>query len=85
MSEPVWISRVEVEALHRGMIEVGGGSHGLRDAALLDSALARPQNQHAYGETDHFNLRPAMQKPSPAITRLSMATSARHLVLPSTS
>ena len=56
MSEPVWISRVEVEALHRGMIEVGGGSHGLRDAALLESELARPQNQHAYGETDTFQL-----------------------------
>ena len=56
MSQPVWISRVEVEALHRGMIEVGGGSHGLRDAALLESALARPQNQHAYGETDTFQL-----------------------------
>jgi len=56
MSEPNWISRVEVEALHRGMIEVGGGSHGLRDVALLESALARPQNQYAYGETDTFRL-----------------------------
>jgi len=38
------------------VIEIGGGSHGLRDASLLESALARPQNQHAYGETDTFQL-----------------------------
>lgn len=56
MMEPNWISRVEVEVLHRGMIEVGGGSHGWRDAALLESALARPKNQNAYGETDTFQL-----------------------------
>ena len=56
MSELNWISRVEIEALHQGVIEVGGGSHGLRDAALLESALGRPQNQHAYGETDIFQL-----------------------------
>lgn len=56
MSDPNWISRAEVEALHRGVIEVGGGSHGLRDAALLESALARPQNLHAYGEQDTFQL-----------------------------
>ncbi len=47
---------MEVDALHIGVIEVGGGSHGLRDAALLESALARPQNLHAYGETDIFLL-----------------------------
>lgn len=34
------------------MLRVGGGAIGLRDAALLESALARPQNLHAYGEND---------------------------------
>ncbi|MCG6112940.1 MAG: type II toxin-antitoxin system death-on-curing family toxin [Paracoccus sp.] len=33
-----------------------GGAPGLWDPALLESALARPQNQHAYGETDIFQL-----------------------------
>lgn len=28
----------------------------MRDAALLESALARPQNHYAYGETDTFQL-----------------------------
>ena len=35
---------------------MGGGAHGLRDAALLESALARPKNQHGYGEKDTFQL-----------------------------
>jgi len=56
VKEPRWISRIEVEALHRAMIELGGGSHGLRDAALLESALVRPKNLFAYGETDIFQL-----------------------------
>jgi len=56
MREPRWLSREDVEIIHEGVIEVGGGSHGLQDGNLLESALARPQNQHAYGETDHFQL-----------------------------
>ena len=56
MSEPKWMTRADVEAIHEGVIEVGGGAHGLRDPALLESALARPQNLHAYGENDHFQL-----------------------------
>jgi death-on-curing protein len=54
MTEPDWVTRQQVEFIHDAVIEMGGGSHGLRDAALLESALARPQNQHAYGETDTF-------------------------------
>ena len=56
MIEPKWITREQVEYIHEGVIEIGGGSHGLRDDALLESALARPQNQYAYGETDTFQL-----------------------------
>ena len=56
MTQPKWVTLQLVEFIHEGVIEVGGGSHGLRDAALLESALSRPQNQHAYGETDTFQL-----------------------------
>lgn len=56
MSEPKWLSRADVEALHTMQIERAGGAHGLRDASLLESALARPQNLHAYGEEDRFQL-----------------------------
>jgi len=56
MIDPKWVTRQLVEFIHEGVIEIGGGSPGLRDAALLESALARPQNLHAYGETDIFQL-----------------------------
>ena len=31
MSEPEWMARADVELIHAGVIEVGGGAHGLRD------------------------------------------------------
>tara|TARA_R110001583_G_scaffold152416_1_gene304240 strand:+ start:22731 stop:23120 length:390 start_codon:yes stop_codon:yes gene_type:complete len=56
VTAPTWVTRVDVEAIHETMIEIGGGSYGLRDAALLESALARPQNLYAYGKTNIFLL-----------------------------
>lgn len=46
----VWISRALVLAIHHRQLAEHGGIAGLRDAALLDSALARPQQIDAYGE-----------------------------------
>ncbi len=46
----VWISKALALALHdRQLAEHGGGS-GVRDEGMLDSALARPQQRHAYGD-----------------------------------
>ncbi len=46
----VWITRALALAIHdRQLAEHGGGS-GVRDEALLESALARPQQRHAYGD-----------------------------------
>jgi len=56
MSEPAWLSRGEIDRLHAKAIDMAGGSHGLRDEGLLESALARPQNLYAYGESDTFRL-----------------------------
>lgn len=36
------ISVKDAEAIHKILIDAFGGSHGVRDLALLDSALARP-------------------------------------------
>ncbi len=36
------ISVTNVEVIHKLLIERFGGSHGIRDSAALDSALARP-------------------------------------------
>jgi death-on-curing protein len=46
---PVWVLRETVLALHDQLLATFGGSAGLRDEGLLDSALARPQNLVAYG------------------------------------
>jgi death on curing protein len=49
MTEPVWLTRALVEAIQDQLISEHGGSHGLRDEGLLESALARAPNQFAYG------------------------------------
>lgn len=41
-----------VLAAHDRQIAEYGGASGMRDEGLLDSALSRPQNKHAYGEND---------------------------------
>lgn len=48
----VFLHRETVETLHRLQIDAYGGIHGLRDAGALESAIARPLNKAAYGETD---------------------------------
>ena len=47
-SAPRWISKKALLLLHEESIAEFGGARGLRDEGLLDSALARPQNTHAY-------------------------------------
>ena len=51
-----WIGRRALELLHDESLAEHGGSSGLRDAGLLESALARPQNLVAYGEPDFADL-----------------------------
>lgn len=50
MADPVWIRADVVRAIHRRQLAEHGGSEGVRDEALLDSALARPENLLVYGE-----------------------------------
>ena len=52
MSEPVWLSIDLIIAIHDEQLEQFGGPSGLRDRGLLESALARPLNQYAYGKDD---------------------------------
>ncbi len=58
MTEPKWLSREDVEELQAIAIEKDGGlTGGLVKPDLLESALARPQNEYAYaGEHDMFKL-----------------------------
>jgi death on curing protein len=43
-----WIDERDALALHEKLLVLHGGSPGLRDGALLKSALARPLQHHAY-------------------------------------
>lgn len=51
MSEPIWITKDVVIALHLRQIAEHGGDAGMRDDTLLESALARPIQRHAYDPT----------------------------------
>lgn len=51
-----WIDRRALLLLHAESLAEHGGAEGLRDPALLDSALARPENLAAYGQPDFADL-----------------------------
>lgn len=51
MKEPKWILRDVVIAIHQMLLAEHGGLPGIRDNALLDSALSRPQNLFAYNDS----------------------------------
>lgn len=46
----VWLEKALVLAIHDRQVAEHGGSAGVRDDGLLESALARPQRLHAYGD-----------------------------------
>jgi death-on-curing protein len=50
MTEPVWIDLEVVLAIHDEQLAEHGGQTGVRDRGLLESAMARPQDQFAHGE-----------------------------------
>jgi death-on-curing protein len=52
MSEPEWLDLRIVLDFHAEQLALFGGADGIRDLGLLESALGRPQNKFAYGETD---------------------------------
>jgi death on curing protein len=48
VSEPKWLSELSVVLLHAESLAEHGGREGLRDAGLLQSALARARNLYLY-------------------------------------
>ena len=48
MKEPRWLSPVHILSIHTDQIQAHGGSQGLRDRGLLESAIERPRNQFLY-------------------------------------
>jgi death-on-curing protein len=49
--EPLWIEERDVLAIHDRLLAIHGGAPGLRDRGLLQSALARPRQHHAYASS----------------------------------
>ncbi len=56
MSEYKWLTRDAIEIIHAEQLAEHGGLAGLKSDNALESALARPLNKFAYGETDLFAL-----------------------------
>jgi death-on-curing protein len=88
MNEPVWVRRDVVLAFHDRLLAEHGGSTGLRDEGLLDSALGRPRNLDAYGQLTIFDFAAAyafgLVKNHPFIDgnkRIGFATAALFLQL----
>ncbi len=48
--EPKWLTVQLVQAIHSQAVAEFGGSHGVRDMGLLESALDRPRNLYADGD-----------------------------------
>ena len=57
MTKPVWVLDQIVFSVHNMLLSEHGGSPGIRDKSLLDSALARPKQRFAYEpESSMFEL-----------------------------
>ncbi len=51
-ASPRWVSRQLALAIHARTVFLHGGQPGVRDDGLLESALAAPQQRHAYEGAD---------------------------------
>ncbi|MGB7747337.1 MAG: hypothetical protein WBN75_08615 [Verrucomicrobiia bacterium] len=56
MKTPAWVLRETVLTLHEQLLAEFGGTAGVRDEGLLDSALGKPENLFAYGRPTLFDL-----------------------------
>ena len=54
--EPCWLTREAVLAIHAQLLARFGGSAGLREDNMLESALAKPRQLHAYGRPNVYEM-----------------------------
>jgi death on curing protein len=48
VKEPSWLTLPIIVAIHDEQLAIHGGSPGIRDSGMLESALDRPRNKWAY-------------------------------------
>ena len=56
MREPEFLSPAIIEQLHADSLALFGGSAGVRDRGLIESALASARNTYLYGRGDVFDI-----------------------------
>lgn len=56
MREPEFLSPAIIEQLHADSLALFGGSAGVRDRGLVESALASARNTYLYGGGDMFEI-----------------------------
>lgn len=56
MKEPQWVLRETVTALQERLLAEFGGLAGVRDEALLESAINRPRHRFLYDKVSVFEL-----------------------------
>jgi death-on-curing protein len=54
--EPIWLELATIVAIHERQISEYGGLSGLRDRALLESAMARARHLYACSEPTVFEM-----------------------------
>ena len=54
--EPYFLTREQIDTIHRDQIETWGGLHGLRSEDALGSAIAQPLNVYFYGNGDLYEI-----------------------------
>ena len=56
MEEPLFLTRAQIDRLHEKGLKKFGGSSGIRDEGLIQSALGSAQNAYYYGGGDLFDI-----------------------------
>jgi death on curing protein len=56
LDQPYFLTREQIERIHRDQIEAWGGLDGLRSEDALESAIAQPKNVYFYGEGDLYEI-----------------------------
>jgi death-on-curing protein len=56
VQEPVFLTREQIDEIHRDQLEAWGGLHGIRNEGGLESAIAQPLNVYLYGDGDLYEI-----------------------------